>query len=105
MRLYQSLVLGLLASSTAACATTFTGSSKVEGGPHACYEKCRSNSMEMSNFVYVGEYSTACVCQVPKHAGGEESAASASGASAASAVAVITQMRAEQERQRRARQQ
>ena len=47
------------------CATTaFAGAARVEGGPRGCYHKCRDQRMEMESFVYMGEYSTACVCRL-----------------------------------------
>jgi hypothetical protein len=47
--------------------------------------------MVMASFVYVGEYSDACVCK-PREKG--TAAGDGSGAAAAGAVAVITEMRA-----------
>jgi len=57
------IALGL-ALSTFGCATTFTGSAHIDGRP-ACEHQCRSEGMELAGMVYMGEYSSACVCQVP----------------------------------------
>jgi outer membrane lipoprotein SlyB len=59
------LFLSSLAFGLAGCATTFTGSPHVEGGRSACEQKCTSQGMEAAGMVYMGEYSSACVCQVP----------------------------------------
>lgn len=50
------------------CTTSFTGSAQVEGGRPGCEAKCASIGMEMQAFVFMGEYSTACVCEVPGRA-------------------------------------
>jgi len=71
------------------CATTFTGSAEVEGGRPGCERKCASIGLEMQAFVFMGEYSTACVCEVP----GSAAQARRSAAAAAVAVGVMTQMR------------
>ena len=55
-----SLTLGLTA-----CATSFTGSAYVEGGRAGCEAKCKGDGMEVAGIVYMGEYSSACVCSVP----------------------------------------
>lgn len=44
--------------------TSFEGSAKFPGGAHGCFEKCASVGMDMASFVFVGEYSTACACQL-----------------------------------------
>src|SRR5260370_24250193 len=78
-----SLALGL-----AGCATSFTGNAHVENGRAGCEEKCRGQGMQIAGMVYMGEYSSACVCEVPHgSASGRRdmlvgSAAGASGAAA-----------------------
>ena len=71
------------------CATNFTGSAEVEGGRPGCERKCAAIGLEMQAFVFMGEYSTACVCDVPGRATANAGAAS----TAAVAVGVMTQMR------------
>lgn len=79
------------------CATNFTGSAHIEGGRAGCEHHCSADGLHMSALVYMGEYSSACVCEVPHTAAhGGAPAASASAASTATAVAVITQMAQQQ---------
>jgi hypothetical protein len=47
-----------------ACATSFTGSAHVQGGRAGCETKCSVQGLTMSGLVYLGEYSTACVCSL-----------------------------------------
>jgi hypothetical protein len=95
----------------AACATQFQGAAKFPGGPRGCYDRCQAAGLRMSSFVYVGEYSTGCVCS-PKPTGanvasdGHSAAApdedvGVAAATGAAAVGVIAQMR-EAERQQAA---
>ena len=60
-------ILGLLAVGmlVLGCATSFTGSAHIEGGRQACESRCRGQGMETAGMVYMGEYSSACVCEVP----------------------------------------
>jgi len=93
----------------AGCATSFTGDAHYPGGARACFAKCASEQMQMSGFVYMGEYSSACVCE-PRHTGavatGGEAIASSSevggagAAGATGAVGVILQARMQQQQQR-----
>ena len=76
------------------CATSFTGSAHIEGGRSGCEQKCAGQGLAMSGLVYMGEYSSACVCSVPGSGSGAGSAASVAGGAAG----VVMQMR-EQERQ------
>ena len=74
------------------CVTSFTGSAQVAGGRPGCERKCRSIGLEMQAFVFMGEYSTACVCDTPgraEHAG--------AAAATAAVVGVMTQMQAAQD--------
>jgi hypothetical protein len=64
------LLLSPLALTMAGCATSFTGSPHVEGGRSACEQKCTSQGMEATGMVYMGEYSSACVCQIPGKSAG-----------------------------------
>jgi hypothetical protein len=70
------------------CATNFVGSPHIEGGRHGCEAKCRGVGMVVGGMVYMGEYSSACVCEVP-----ESSSRNAVAAGGGGAVGVILQMR------------
>jgi hypothetical protein len=73
------------------CATNFTGSAHIEGGRATCEKKCAGQGLTMSGLIYMGEYSSACVCGVP---GASASVLGNSSAVAAGAAGVIMQMRA-----------
>jgi hypothetical protein len=62
---YGTLLLALVA--LGGCATSFTGSPKVENGRAGCEKKCADSGMELAGMVYMGEYSDACVCQAKGH--------------------------------------
>jgi hypothetical protein len=79
----------------AGCATSFTGSAHIEDGRAGCERKCDGDGLAMTGFVYMGEYSTACVCGT--RASGSDSA-NASAAASAAAVGVVMQMREEEQR-------
>ena len=70
------------------CATTFTGSAQVEGGRAGCEKKCSAIGLQMQAFVFMGEYSSACVCDVP----GPAAQADNSGSKAALAMGALTQL-------------
>lgn len=81
------IALGM-ALSTVGCATSFTGAAHIEGGRPACERKCAGQGMELEGMVYMGEYSSACVCRAPGRTARAEgmllsSAAAASGGAAA----------------------
>jgi hypothetical protein len=78
------------------CATSFTGSAHIEGGCVGCESKCGEQGLEMAGMVYMGEYSSACVCELAGSASADS--ASVSGA----AVGVAMQMRRQQEQHSRA---
>ncbi|HKP58706.1 MAG TPA: hypothetical protein VJV78_18425 [Polyangiales bacterium] len=73
------------------CATSFTGSAEIEGGRPGCEAKCLAVGLTMQAYVFMGEYSTACVCAPKDATSGSSSAPTA--ATAAVAVGVMTQMR------------
>lgn len=78
------------------CATSFTGDAHFPGGARGCYAQCQAEGMVMASFVYMGEYSTGCVC-APASA---PAAAAGSGAVAgAAAVGVVLQARNQEEQQ------
>jgi hypothetical protein len=104
------LVLVSLASGLAGCATRFTGDPKFPGGARGCFDACKREGMVMSSYVFVGEYSTGCVCSLkptpapqpsPATSGGQSDATAAS---SAAAVGVVMQMRRAQEEQQRQQQ-
>jgi hypothetical protein len=104
MRIIRRASVVLAAMSLAGCATSFTGNAHVENGRAGCEEKCRGQGMQIAGMVYMGEYSSACVCEVP-HASGSSSkhdfliGAGAGGSGAAAGV--IMQMRRIEEQQQR----
>lgn len=76
------------------CATTFVGDAHFPGGARGCFDRCSAQQMEMGAFVYVGEYSSGCVCQPRKVPAGT---AGGSAATAAAAAGVVMQMRQSQQ--------
>ncbi|HEY6033633.1 MAG TPA: hypothetical protein VIV58_05215 [Kofleriaceae bacterium] len=98
-------ILCCLVTLTLGCQTTFTGDPHID--PGQCQAKCQATRMEMAGMVYMGEYSSACLCEVPKPPQGAPGAAGPSdprrtlllgdaGAGGATA-GVIMQMRRAQE--------
>ncbi|HET8939987.1 MAG TPA: hypothetical protein VFN67_41385, partial [Polyangiales bacterium] len=71
------------------CATSFQGGAHFPGGRGACQHKCGLQGLSMAGLVYMGEYSSACLCEVPSS---DKSASLSSGATGGAAVAVMTQM-------------
>jgi hypothetical protein len=90
-----------LALSLAGCATSFTGNAHVENGRAGCEEKCRGQGMQIAGMVYMGEYSSACVCEVPHgSASGRRDMLVSGGAGASGAAAgVMMQMSRQQQQQ------
>lgn len=82
------------------CQTNFVGSPHID--PATCASKCAQDRLAMAGMVYMGEYSSACICEVPKPASAPTTAMAA-GAMGTTA-GVIMQMR-RQEEQRRTQQQ
>lgn len=75
MRRLMSVSVGLyLTLGLSGCPTTFQGNAHVQGGRAGCESKCKKTKMRMSGIVFLGEYSSACVCEViPKgEKGGEK---------------------------------
>jgi hypothetical protein len=68
------VALGLCAAlALGGCQTVFTGSALVGGygtttsaGVNRCVALCREGSMRMAGYVFNGEYSTSCICEVPR---------------------------------------
>ena len=93
----------LVALSGCVKATEFTGSAHVEEGRAGCERKCASQGLAMTGMVYMGEYSSACMCEVPGAATTSSAAPSAAAAGASSGV--VMQMRRIQEQQQQQQQQ
>lgn len=55
-----------VALTLAACATSFTGEAHFPGGVGGCAATCQAQGLEMSGFIYSGEFSSACVCRPPR---------------------------------------
>ena len=79
-----------ISSTWISCATSFTGSSKFKNGKQTCEKKCSKIDLEMTNFIFVGEYSEACVC-------GKKNQQSSVGGSSGAVVAAETAIRAARE--------
>ena len=93
--------VGALFLSITGCATTFTGSPHVENGRSGCESKCKGQGMEVAGMVYMGEYSSACVCEVPgQHASRGKLTLGASGAVAGGVAGVEMQRQANEQRNR-----
>lgn len=94
-RITTSLVLVLLTG----CQTTFTGDPHIENGHAGCEEKCKGQGMALAGMVFMGEYTSGCVCTVPGQSASVRDqvlAAAESGAAAGSA-GVVMQMRRQEE--------
>jgi hypothetical protein len=77
-----------------ACATEFIGEAHYVGGPSACVRNCRKEHMEMDSFVFMGEYSSACVCRlVRKEAQSAQRDDGRSSGSVGAVAGVMTQIR------------
>ncbi|MBL4637448.1 MAG: hypothetical protein JKY56_26565 [Kofleriaceae bacterium] len=81
--------------------TSFKGDAHFPGGPNACFEMCKSGGMEMDSYIFVGEYSSGCVCRPVRISGQQTSSQSRAGSTAAAA-GVIAQTRIEEERRQAA---
>src|SRR4051812_6244149 len=71
------------------CQTQFIGDPHIS--PAACQARCAQSNLQMAGMVYMGEYSSACVCEVTSHAGASAGLATAGAIGAAPGV--IMQMR------------
>jgi hypothetical protein len=91
---YSFLFSGCLSG----CATTFIGDAHVSGGRAGCEKKCASQGFKCTGMVYMGEYSSACVCGEREAPSGGASVSAAAGSS----VGVVMQMRAQQQQQQHA---
>lgn len=86
-------LLALLAASSG-CATSFRGSAHIS--PADCNANCQEIGGEMSAYVFMGQYSTACVCTPPGRSGQMVGAAGGQ----AGAVAGVWMQMQEADRQR-----
>src|SRR5262245_59891482 len=90
-------ILGLLVASSlvaAGCATQFVGSAYIEGGRATCETKCKGQGMAIAGMVFMGEYSSACVCAPPgQDVSMSRPLLSGSAAVAGGATGVVMQMR------------
>ena len=95
------IVIAVLAvCSLLGCATSFVGEAHVEGGRAGCESKCTKQGMRMAGMVYMGEYSDACICEMPRAAGeAPRSTLLASGGAGGGAVGVVMQMQAQRSQQ------
>ena len=93
MKTILACILGLAAG----CQTQFPGSPHID--PATCQATCTSQQLQMAGMVYMGEYSSACICEVPRPAAAPGSVMrGAAGATAGAAAGVVMQMRREQQK-------
>jgi hypothetical protein len=98
--MHRRTILAALLLTNAACATSFTGNAHVKGGRDQCVAQCKSVELELGGMVFLGEYSSGCVCVVPNQTPAQKQATiGGAQAAATGAVGVVMQMRAaEQQR-------
>src|SRR5262245_23947721 len=65
-RMRSLLVLFVVLGAVAGCQTQFVGDPHIE--PITCQAKCREANLVMVGMVYLGQYSSACLCEVPRPA-------------------------------------
>lgn len=88
----RNLLIGLLLlGSGIGCNTQFIGDAHIS--PAACQTRCAQSNLQMAGMVYMGEYSSACICEVGK--AGAPAGVAVAGALGA-APGVIMQMQREQ---------
>ena len=97
----RAFIVSMVLSLTA-CATSFQGSAYIEDGRTGCEHKCAGQGLAMSGLVYMGEYSSACVCSVVGPGAATEPVSSFNRAAAAAAggaaAGVMMQMEREDDR-------
>jgi hypothetical protein len=96
--LFVLIALGGLTLGSCALATNFTGSAYFPSGVPGCRAACERDGLEMSSFVYSGEFSSSCVCR-PRPAAASTKPDESGGADAAAAVGAVLRMRETQEQQ------
>lgn len=95
----KTIVWCLSALLLTGCATSFTGDAHVEGGRRGCEAKCTAEGMVVAGMVFMGEYTSGCVCALPGNSAPPPPAAAAGAAAGAAAAGVAMQMRRQQEQQ------
>jgi hypothetical protein len=101
--LKQFIRFAAVALTATGCATSFTGDPHIENGRSGCEAKCRGEGMALAGMVFMGEYTSGCVCAVPGQTASTAHVLASSGAQAGGAAAgVVMQMRRQQEQQQRA---
>ena len=92
------LVLGVVASG---CATSFTGAPHVADGRAGCEAKCKEQGMSLAGMVFMGEYTSGCVCTLPGQtaSAARQVVAAAEAGAAAGGTGVVLQMQREQQQQ------
>jgi hypothetical protein len=89
-----TMTLCLYGLGASGCATSFHGGAHVADGRAGCERKCQSENLQIAGMVYLGEYSSACVCEVPRtNAAQARASLLLSTGSTGGTVAVITAMR------------
>lgn len=97
--LLACIVLGAIG-----CRTEFVGDPHVSAA--ACQSKCAGVNMRMTGMVYMGEYSSACICELappataplpPPPPPGSGPPGAAAGAAGAAAAGVVMQMRQQEQ--------
>jgi len=63
MKKLVSIGLLFLLVAVSGCATSFTGSAKVDG-PKDCRTVCDGWGMDLAGMVAMGEYTNGCICRV-----------------------------------------
>jgi hypothetical protein len=97
-KLIAVVMVGGCSIAIAGCATNFTGSPHIEDGRRGCEAKCKPQGMEVAGMVYMGEYTSGCVCVVPGQSASRHSLMMAAGTGAgAGSAGVVMQMRRQQE--------
>jgi hypothetical protein len=77
MRRMRSLLLAILGFSLG-CQTQFIGDAHID--PATCQARCTQSQLVMAGMVYMGAYSSACLCEVPRPPGAQPPGAPPAGA-------------------------
>ena len=103
--MFQKLTIVLaLVVFASGCATSFQGDANVSG-PSECYQKCNAGQMDFAGMIYMGQYTSGCICRARGGTPGVVSSAPTSGGqeigelalgAAPAAVGVVLQMRRNQ---------
>jgi hypothetical protein len=96
VRAMKTFLLSIIAC--IGCRTEFTGSPHTD--PATCQSKCQAANLQFAGMVYMGEYSSACICDIARPNAPPVARGAGAGAGGAAA-GVVMQMRAQQEQQQR----